>query len=168
MAYLNFRSIWLLTAVVSSVISVYGASAELDDPIVQALAGRHAVPTTAALTQLAGSEDALVKRLLELRESAPFPFVSIRAEARLLEFSARGDVQDALLKDVSDPRSKGLARVVAGGIDRVSDSDTRKRLANAVVKRSTSEEEFKAYANKMALSPHAEVREAAKSVDVKH
>jgi hypothetical protein len=137
-----------------------GTDAQTVGRLIRVLSGRDGVPSTDVLVEIAGDEDSLVKSLLELRQSAPYPFVSIRAESRLLEFSERSDVQAALQEDASDSRTKGLARVVAQGIDKVNDAELRQKLARAVVKRSGTDPEFKAYAKKMAQSSHKDVREA--------
>lgn len=127
------------------------AFAQLEDPIFRALAGYHQTASVEELEQLAGGTDALVSRLLELRQLEKPPFVGIRATKILLGFSSRPDVQEALEADMGDESRLGVARILVTHIDSVPDQGFRRRLAERALLRVRNDPEFGRYAKTTLL-----------------
>ncbi len=93
------------------------------------LSDRHKVPTFAELEKNYSSEDALVADLLELRLVDYPPFVSLRAEGLLLQYSDREDVISNLEEDLNHSERLGLARVIIRGLDKIKNSDAKHRFS---------------------------------------
>lgn len=133
-----------------------------DDALLQALSSRHFKSSTADLEKAAGSQDALVQRLLELRTQETPPFAGIRAEKILLNYADRSDVQAALQSDIESTRFPGLARIIAANIDAVSHTDTRRKLAELAIARSSRETDFAPLARNLRNSTDSNVSTLAK------
>ncbi len=107
---------------------------------------RHMKMDIKKLEQLAGGEDPLVKRLLELRTDQTYPYVSVRAEKALLYYSEREEVKQVLLSDLQAPEKKGLARVIAIHLDRVTNQTLKEELAKLAIERASGDKDFIPYA----------------------
>lgn len=136
--------------------------AQNDDPLMLALANRHMTQTTAQLEQIAGGQDKLVARLLQLRTEEKLSYVAVRAEKILLSYSARPEVADALAEDAVNPNRTGLARMITVHIDKVEAPAARKRLAELLVARGGTDAEFSPYARTLQESSDSEVSRLAR------
>lgn len=129
-----------------------------------ALSGYHLTSTKEQLVTLAGSEDALVQILTELRTVEQPPFVAVRAEKFLLKFAHRSDVSQTLSSDLRSTNYVGLARTIAAHIDEVPDETARRALARGVVERATTESTFVPYARSLGQSSDGEVQRIARGL----
>ena len=149
-------------------VSVAAASPS-DDPVYFQLSGRHFNASVDSMIQVAGGEDQLVAKLLELRRSQGLPYVSIRAEKLLLELANRedgaGPISSALEKDVTDAGYEGLARVVVTHIDTIQSDSLRSSLATKAVASYRSNDSMHPYLKNLSTSAHDNVRSAAKSIE---
>ncbi len=136
--------------------------AQNNDPLMLALANRHMTQSTTELEQLAGGQDKLVARLLQLRTEEKLSYVAVRAEKILLNYSARPEVADALAEDAVNPNRTGLARMITVHIDKVEEPAARKRLAELLVARAGTDAEFSPYARTLLDSSDLEVSRLAK------
>jgi hypothetical protein len=112
------------------------------DQILHALSRRDLGPSLEELRTIAGSDDRLVSRLLELRAADVLPFVQIRSAKLLISYSSRPEVQRALLDDVLAPNRLGLVRVYARAIDQLPAEGFRTELAARIVERASHAEEY--------------------------
>lgn len=118
--------------------------------------------TVQQLEEAAGGEDALVKRLLELRQEEKTPFVGIRAEKLLLGYAGRSDVRAALESDLKSDQLLGLARIVAVNVDKIEDAETRASLARIAIERGEQDESFRSYAKTLTASADTTVSTMAR------
>lgn len=131
---------------------------ESQDEVWQALSSRHRPGSVEELKQLAGGEEALVQRLLELRNDNTVPYVAVRAEKYLLLYAERQNVRTALLKDMADPARAGLARAIVLNIDSVKDDAARLALARAGLERVEKDPSFEAFAKELSESKDQRLR----------
>lgn len=134
------------------------------DAVLLALSAKDFTSSRAQLEQISGSEDALVKKLLELRTTEKPPYVGIRAEKLLLTYAHREDVASALESDLQSQQYKGLARIIAINVDKVQDSAARKRLARTLINQGSVDQEFARYSRTLTESSDAEVSKMAKEM----
>jgi len=166
---LNVNMLRKLIAGIGAVLlfNVGAPSARAEDAtekVSAALSGYHFDTSAAKLEEIAGGKDQLVAALLTLRTSDALPFVGIRAEKLLLEYSDRKDVQDALLADIASEKYKGLARTVTMHLDRATTPAVRQALARAAVERAKGDAEFMPYAKAMVHSTDPEVQRMARGI----
>ena len=154
----------LLLAVIACSFAFVNAEANAQeaDPFLTALSQRHGTATLEELDKIAGSREAMVTRLLELRRLERPPFVGIRAEKLLLQLADRADVQEALADDLQSPKYLGLARIVVVHIDNVPNSAARSRLARSALDRVAREPNFQSYARTLLQSSDPEVSRLAR------
>lgn len=105
------------------------ACAQRSSDLQASLSDRHKVPTINDLEKMYGSTEDLVKDLLLLRLVEFPPFVSLRAEALLLQYSDRKDVISSLEEDLDHNNRLGLARVIIRGLDQIKDTKAKVRFA---------------------------------------
>lgn len=154
----------LLTLTIFSILFAAPAAVQAapKGKIFTALSVRHADYSAEELIKMAGSEDALVKQLLQFRHDDSVPFVAVRSEKVLLSFAGRNDVSAALEKDLEDPGMLGLARIIAVHIDSVPNADVRRNLALLAIERSKRENSFLPYARSLKESRDKNVAELAR------
>ena len=128
-----------------------------------ALGMRDGAPSAEKLIEIAGNEDKLVSRLLELRLSDQ-PFVSSRSLALLLKYSHREEVKTALLEDMLAADRRGLAKQIVTGINSVSDSAFRLSIAKSAVARASFDKKFVDTAKILESSEDVSIKEVAKSI----
>jgi hypothetical protein len=122
----------------------------------------HGLPSAEELETLAGGEDALVEILLSYRTRETPPFVGIRSQKYLLNYSDRSDVQDALAADISSEEHMGLARIVGVHFDQIQNETARGRFARLIIERGKREESFGRYARNLRQSSDSEVSRMAR------
>ena len=116
------------------------------------------------LENLAGGKDQLISILLKYRREEKPPFVGIRAENLLLNYSDNEEVISALESDVNDANFFGLARTIGSNIDAVQNPSARQRLARAVVSRAKTEKKFESFGRMLKESSDSEVKRLAKDL----
>lgn len=137
------------------------AFAQDRDLVKSALMVRHVTVTQDQLEKLAGGEDLLVKKLLELRlDNAPF--VGVRSEKFLLSYVSRPEVRAALEHDIQSPNTKGLARVIAVHMDHVADAEARQALAKLTLDKAKQDNSFVPYARSLTKSNDPQLRQLAR------
>ena len=166
----NVKTIRKIIAGMGAALLVHSAAPvvradDATDKVSAALSGYHFDTTPAKLEAIAGGKDQLVAALLALRTSEALPFVGIRAEKLLLEYSDRKDVQDALMEDLASEKYKGLARTVTMHLDRASTPAVRQALARAAVERAKGDTDFMPYAKAMVHSTDPEVQRMARGLE---
>lgn len=135
------------------------------DPLVTVLTSRHIENVTPkSLEKIAGGEDPLVSRLLELRHDDSVPGLSVRATKFLVAYSDRADVQAALESDIGDLRKHSTANVLALGLDDVRDSGARVRFAKSLLVRADRDKNFRTYARQLGKSSDPAVKSLARSL----
>lgn len=131
------------------------------DLVKSALMVRHVTVTQEQLLKLAGGEDLLVKKLLELRlDNAPF--VGVRAEKFLLSYVSRPEVRAAMEQDLQSPNTKGLARVIVVHMDHVADVEARQALAKLALDKAKQDNSFVPYARSLTKSNDPQLRQLAR------
>ena len=150
-----------LLVCVSSVGAQSVSPSVSSDPVLRALEGYHFNKSASELEQIAGGQEQLVSRLLELRGSEKPPFVGIRAVKVLMSYGEREDVRSALLEDMRSASRLGVARTLVVHIDSVSNRDFRYELARQAVERAVEEESFSRYARALEDSSDERVRRIA-------
>ncbi len=128
------------------------------EPILHALSRRDVGPSLAELRTIAGSDERLVPRLLELRASDVLPFVQIRSAKLLIAFASRPEVQRAFLDDVLAPNRLGLVRVYARAIDQLPAGGFRTELAARIVKRAFQDPEYQSAVKLLSQAQDPEIR----------
>lgn len=161
------KLISVLALVCLSLMSVtFGAqlagAQDMDDPVILALSSRHMTVSINQLEEMAGGEDALVAKLLELRTQESPPFAGIRSEQILLRYAHRDDVKAALESDIQSTQYKGLARTITVHIDKIEDQDARRNLARLALGRAAREADFAPYARNLRNSSDQEVSRLAR------
>lgn len=164
---MNNISLWLsktcaFTAIASLLVGSGLVSSAQADQIEQQLSHRHFVASQESLSKLAGGDDALVARLLELRHSET-PFVAVRAEKVLLSYADREDVQVAIESDLQSAQMRGLAQVIAVHIDSVPSPEARMRIAQAALARAERDQSYRVYAKVLIDCSDEQVRKLARS-----
>jgi len=149
-----------ICALILAVLPSYSLAAT---SVKEALSERHGVPSTEELANIAGGEDKLVAELLTLRHDDSLPFISIRAEKILVQFADREDVAAALESDLGNAQKRGLARVVAVHLDSAPSSESKARLARAVISRGQREKAFLPYARTLLDSKDSNISSLARS-----
>jgi len=134
-----------LALLLSAALLQSSAFADGPSEVEKLLTERHDNSDLQTLERLAGGKDQLVDELLRLREKETPPYLSVRAEKLLLNFSGEEKVLSALEGDMENPKTQGLARIVALHFDRVSDESARKRLEKSITERAAREPAFQPY-----------------------
>lgn len=125
------------------------------------LGQRHFDGSTVALEQAAGGKENLVALLISLRHDEKTPFVAIRAERLLIDYSDHSDAEAALQADLQDAKMKGLARTVVMHLDKVKSDSLRQSLARSAMTRAKSEPDFEPYTRSLHSSSDPVVRSIA-------
>ncbi len=121
--------LYLLSILTLTTILMTNACAQKKQDLLFLLSDRHQVPSLEVLEGKYESTDQLISDLLELRLTENPPFVSLRAEELLLEYSDREDVLLHLEEDLSHPERKGLARVIIRGLHKIRDEEAKTRFS---------------------------------------
>lgn len=160
---LGFARFLTLSISLSMVLSSTALAGEQE--VVDALSARQCAygnNNLSALEELAGGKDALIPILLKYRDKETPPFIGIRSEKLLLNYTDQEEVISALEQDVRDPNLFGLARIVSIHIDEVGSSAARQRLASVVAERANSEARFAKYGQLLLKSSDSEVQRVAR------
>jgi hypothetical protein len=160
---LGFARFLTLSLTVTMVVSSAALASEQE--VVNALSSRQCAygsSNLADLEELAGGKDALIPILLKYRDKETPPFIGIRSEKLLLNYTDEAEVVTALEQDVNNPNLFGLARIVSIHLDEVSDSEARKRLAKVVAERAKRESRFARYGQLLLKSKDSEVQRIAR------
>lgn len=145
-----------------SVGSILVSDVWAQSSLAEALTARHFNMTTAELEAKYGGEDMLVAELLKLRTQESPPFVGVRSAKLLMSYAGREDVAKAMYEDIQNDDTVGLAQLYAINIDKVSNENTRRRLARALVDRSKGNARVATAVESMQSSRDAEVSRLAK------
>ena len=136
-----------------------------EQEVVQALSVRDSFQGQAnfqELEDLAGGKEELISVLLKYRRLETPPFVGIRSEQLLLNYTDDQQVVDALEQDVNETQYFGLARTVASKIDTISNKSARQKIAGAVLRRAQLEKRYESYGRMLKESKDAGVQKLAR------
>lgn len=154
---------FIVTAFLFFPLLMTSACAQSSAELKVLLSDRHQIPTLSELEKIYGSTDALVQDLLELRLVDFPPFVSLRAENLLLQYSDRNDVISSLEEDLDHEGRIGLARVIIRGLDQVKDNQAKARFASKAAKLVNTNDKLKSLKGSMENSSDAVVKKAIQS-----
>lgn len=126
---LKKKLLYVTSLFMVSLLLMTTACAQKKQDLLLMLSDRHQVPAAQDLEKHYTSIEDLISDLLELRLVDNPPFVALRAEELLIEYSDREDVVDVLEEDLEHPERKGLARIIIRRLDRVRDEDAKIRLS---------------------------------------
>lgn len=117
------------------------------------LSNRHEVPPISVIEESYGDKEQLISDLMQLRLTDSPPFVALRAEELLIEFSDRDDVINVLEEDLVNPERKGLARVIIRSLHKIKDENAKLRLSKSSAKLIKEEPYFSSLKEYMLESP---------------
>ena len=159
---LNFTALFL------SIILICPAALAGEAEVVALLSARHTQDAVSLkeLEELAGGQDSLIETLLKHRRAERPPFVGIRAERLLLNYSDREEVISALESDINDTKYFGLARTIGTHIDTVKANQARTRLATAVLRRAQTESRFRMFGKMLLESSDSNVKRLAREAEL--
>jgi len=119
----------LLTMMFSASVILSSACAQKTPDLVFQLSDRHKVPEASVLEKQYPSQEEFIDKLLELRLTDKPPFVALRAENMLLEYSDNPKVISHLEEDLVTEGRMGLARVIIRGLPRIKDEAAKARMS---------------------------------------
>ncbi len=157
----------ILIAVFVGILITQPALAD-EAQVIRALSTRDSLTpvTISDLENMAGSKENLIEILLKHRRSETPPFVGIRSEKLLLNYTENKQVMSALESDVDDAKYFGLARTIGTHLDSVSSSTARTRLATAVLRRAQREKRFTMFGRLLLESKDTQVQRLAREADL--
>jgi hypothetical protein len=157
---MRYSMFYIMFVCTFSMVLVTSACAQKKQDLMFLLSDRHHVPSVEFLEERYPSVDALVSDLLELRLTENPPFVALRAEELLLEYTDREDVLQHLEEDLQHPDRKGLARVIIRGLYRIHDKNARTRFSDTSAKLVRTDPFFSPLRVYMENSPDPVVKKA--------
>ncbi|HMO18472.1 MAG TPA: hypothetical protein PKA63_06510 [Oligoflexia bacterium] len=122
-------SIYTLFILITSPLMFTSACAEKNSDLIFLLSDRHHVPKASELEKQFSSRDEFIDELLKLRLTEKPPFVALRAEQMLLEYSDNSKVISSLEEDLVTDGRLGLARVIIRGLSLIKDESAKERMS---------------------------------------